>query len=206
MEKIYTAIGNFYNEEGTQLIDVPSDEEAIYAKVEEIMNTHPAGSTLNDEEVAIIRAYLPAIGCDEATQDGNYSLQGNGTVTKTAEGAGISVKAEGIMDVESRWEQEHDRKQWSGTMKVTRTGGEAAVKELTFDFYYLSIGMGVDGNMTVLYNEHYSRTFNDPYHLKDFNEGGEAQASRYDISKHIQWGFYMHATCRIRTDQGTLLI
>lgn len=206
MEKLYTAVGNFFNDESVQLIDVPGDEQEIYAKVEEIMASKPAGSELTEEEVAILRAYLPAIGTDEASQDDNYSLQGNGTVTKKAEGAGVSVDATGILDVESRWEQEHDRKQWSGTMKVQRTGGDAQVKELTFNFYYLSIGMGVSGNFVVLYNEHYSRTFNDPYHLKDFNEGGEAQASRYDISKHIQWGFYMHCTCEIRTDQGTLLI
>ena len=54
--------------------------------------------------------------------------------------------------------------------------------------------------------EHYARTFNDPYHLADFNDGGTAQAVRYDISKHIQWGFYMHCTCSVRTDEGTLLV
>ena len=206
MEKLYTAIGAFYNEEGTELIDVPSDEQEVYAKVEEIMNTKTAGSKLSAEELAILRAYLPAIGCDEQTQDDNYSLQGKGTATKKAEGAGLSVEATGILDVESRWEQEHDRKQWSGTMKVKRTGGEGIVKELTFDFYYLSVGMDVEGDFVVLYNKHYNRTFNDPYHLKDFDEGGEAQASRYDISKHVQWGFYMHTTCTIRTDMGTLVL
>ena len=37
MEKIYTAIGDFYNEDPSTLIDVPDNEEEIYAKVEEIM-------------------------------------------------------------------------------------------------------------------------------------------------------------------------
>ena len=206
MDKLYTAIGNFYNEEGTELIDVPSDEQEVYAKVEEIMAKNPVGSVLSDEDLAILRAYLPAIGSDEASQDENFSLQGCGTVTKMAAGCGISVDATGELDVTSRWEQHHDRKQWSGVMKVLRTGGKAAVKELSFDFYYLSVGMGVDGNFVVLYNEHYVRTFNDPYHLADFNGGGQAQASRYDISKHIQWGFYMHVQCSVRTDEGTLVI
>lgn len=204
MEKLYTAIGNFYNEEGTQLVDVPSDEEEIYAKVEGILKSHPAGSVLSDEEVAILRAYLPAIGTDEANQDEDYSLQGKGTVTKKAEGCGVAVDATGILEVQSRWGQE--RKQWSGTMKVQRTGGEAQVKELTFDFYFMSIGQNAEGQFIVLYAEHYTRSFNDPYHLADFNGGGQAQASRFDISKHIQWGFYMHSTCKIRTDEGTLLI
>ena len=206
MEKIYTAIGDFYNEEGSQLIDVPENEEAIYAKVEEIMEACPCGSVLSSEQIQILRAYLPAIGCDEATRDDNYSLQGKGTVTKTAEGCGIKVDATGELEVKSRWEQHHDRKQWAGNMNVKRAGGEAEVKELTFEFFYFSIGISVDNKPIVLYNEHYTRTFNDPYHLADFNGGGTAQASRIDISKHIQWGFFMHISCNVRTDHGTLLV
>ncbi|HAM15127.1 MAG TPA: hypothetical protein DCP91_04585 [Eggerthellaceae bacterium] len=206
MEKIFTAIGDFYNEADAQLIDVPENEEEIYAAVEEIMDNCPAGSVLTKEQVAILRAYLPAIGCDEATRDENYSLQGKGTVTKKAEGCGIAVEATGELNVESRWEQHHDRKQWAGNMNVKRVGGEAEVKELTFNFYYLSIGISVNNEPIVLFCEHYTRTFNDPYHLADFNGGGTAQASRFDISKHIQWGFYMKCTCSVRTDEGTLLV
>ena len=206
MEKIFTAIGDFYNEEGSDLIDVPADENEIYAKVEEIMEACPAGTVLTGEQIQILRAYLPAIGCDEATRDDNYSLQGKGKVTKKAEGCGIAVEATGELEVQSRWEQHHDRKQWAGNMNVKRIGGEAQVKELTFDFYYLSIGISVNNEPIVLFNEHYSRTFNDPYHLADFNGGGTAQASRFDISKHIQWGFFMHVKCSVRTDDGTLVI
>ena len=204
MEKLYTAIGDFYNEEDAQLIDVPEDQQEIYAKVEEIMKECPVGTVLSKEQIDILRAYLPAIGCDEATRDDNYSLQGKGTVTKKAEGCGIAVEATGELDVTSRWHA--DRKQWTGNMQVKRVGGEAQVKELTFNFYYLSIGVSVDNKPIVLYNEHYVRSFNDPYHLADFNGGGTAQASRVDISKHVQWGFYMHATCAVRTDEGTLLV
>ena len=206
MDKYYTAIGNFYNEEGTQLIDVPSDEKEIYEKVEDVMARNPMSSVLSDEDLAILRAYLPAISSDELSQDDRYSLQGKGIVTKHAEGCGVAVDAIGELDVTSRWELHHDRKQWTGVMKVNRTGGKAVVKELTFEFYYLSIGQDADGNFVVLYNEHYTRTFNDPYHLSDFNNGGQAQALRYDISKHIQWGFYMHVKCSIRTDEGSLVI
>ena len=206
MEKIYTAIGDFYVEEGAQLIDVPEDEEEIYAAIEKIMDECPAGTILTKEQIDILRAYLPAIGCDEATRDDNYSLQGKGTVTKKAEGCGIAVEATGELEVVSRWEQAHDRKQWTGNMNIKRAGGDAQVKELTFNFYYLSIGVSVDNQPIVLYNEHYVRSFNDPYHLADFNGGGTAQASRIDISKHIQWGFFMHVSCGVRTDQGTLLV
>ena len=204
MEKAYTAIGDFYNEEGAQLIDVPADEEAIYEKVEEIMKRNPMGSVLSDEDVAVLRAYLPAIGCDEASRSDEGSLQGKGLVTKSAEGCGVSIDAKGDLQVESRWNAE--RKQWMGDMHVTRTGGEAEVKELRFDFYFLSIGMGSAGKFIVLYNEQYTRRFNDPFHLSDFNGGGTAQASRMDISKHIQWGFYMHAKCSVLTAEGTLVI
>ena len=204
MEKLYTAIGDFYNEEDTELIDVPSDEETIYAKVEDVMKRNPMGSILSDEDVAVLRAYLPAIGTDESSRDDNYSLQGKGTVTKSAEGCGISVDATGELEVVSRWHA--DRKQWSGNMNVKRTGGTAEVKELMFEFYFLSIGQNAEGQFIVLFSEHYNRTFNDPYHLADFNGGGTAQASRFDISKHIQWGFYMHAKCGVRTNDGTLVI
>ena len=206
MEKLYTAIGDFYNEEGSQLIDVPSDEQEIYAKIEEIMESCPAGTVLTSEQIQILRAYLPAIGCDEATRDDNNSLQGKGMVTKKVEGCGVSVEATGELEVVSRWEQHHNRKQWTGSMNIKRTGGDAQVKELNFNFYVLSIGVSVDDQLIVLYNEHYTRTFNDPYHLADFNGGGTAQTSRIDISKHVQWGFYMHASCGVRADQGTLLV
>ena len=204
MEKLYTAIGNFYNDGSVPPVDVPSDEQEIYAKVEEIMARSPMGTVLKDEDVAILCSYLPAIGCDEATQDDSGSMQGKGEVTKKAEGCGISVDARGVLSVESRWHA--DRKQWTGTMFVTRTGGEAQVKELKFDFHYLSIGQDFNGKFIVLYNELYERSFNDPYHLADFNGGGTAQASRMDISKHIQWGFYMHAKCSVLTADGTLVI
>lgn len=202
MEKLFTAIGGFYNEEGTQLLSVPSDEQAIYAKVEEIMMRSPMGTVLKDEDVAILRSYLPAIGCDEASRDDSGSLQGKGEVLKKAEGCGISVDARGVLSVESRWHA--DRKQWTGIMYVTRTGGEAQVKELQFEFHYLSVGKDDQGRFIVLYNEIYHRSFNDPYHLADFNGGGTAQASRMDISKHAQWGFYMHVKCKVLTAEGTL--
>ena len=204
MEKHFAAIGNFYNEEGAQLIDVPADENEIYAKVEEIMEACPPSTVLTKEQADILRAYLPAIGCDEATSDDSYSLQGKGAVTKTGEGCGIAVEATGEVEVTSRWHA--DRKQWTGDMKVKRTGGALKAKELTFDFYFLSVGVNADGDPIVLYNEHYTRTFNDPRHLADFNDGNFAQASRIDISKHIQWGFYLRATCSVRTDMGTLLV
>ena len=202
MEKLFTAIGNFYNDGSEQLVDVPSDELEVYAKVEEIIARSPMGAILSPEDVTILRSYLPAIGSDEATQDADGSLQGKGLVTKTAEGCGVAVKATGELEVESRWHA--NRKQWTGNMKVERTGGEAQVKELSFEFDYLSVGQDVQGNFIVLYNERYFRSFNDPYHLADFNGGGQAQASRCDISKHIQWGFYMRAKCRLLTDEGTL--
>lgn len=204
MEKLYTAIGDFYNDGSFQPIAVPSDEQEIYSKINEIMMRSPMGTVLEDEDVAILRSYLPAIGCDEPSQDNDGSLQGKGEVTKKAEGCGIAVDARGVLSVESRWHAV--RKQWTGTMYVTRTGGEAEVKELRFEFHYLSIGQDVNGKFIVLYNEIYNRSFNDPYHLADFNGGGTAQASRMDISKHIQWGFYMHAKCSILTADGTLEI
>ena len=203
MEKVFTAIGDFYND-GGQTVDVPSDELEVYAKVEEIIARSPMGKILPDEDMAILRSYLPAIGCDEATQDNDGSLQGKGIVSKKAEGCGVVAEAIGELGVESRWHA--NRKQWTGNMKVTRIGGEAKVKELSFEFDYFSIGQDAQGNFIVLYNERYDRNFIDPYHLADFNNGGQAQASRCDISKHIQWGFYMRAKCFLRTDEGSLAL
>ena len=204
MDKFYTAIGNFYDDGTPLTVTVPDDEKEIYAKVEEIMARNPMGKVISDEDMAILRAYLPAIGSDEADQDADGSLQGKGIVTKDAEGCGVAAHATGELEVVSRWHA--NRKQWSGVMKIDRTGGDATVKELTFDFHYFSVGQDVEGRFIVLYNEHYSRSFNDPYHLADFNGGGQAQASRFDISKHIQWGFYMSAKCSLRTDEGTLVL
>ena len=154
--------------------------------------------------MAVLRACLPAIGSDEQTQDDNGSLQGKSTVEIAGKGLGLEVEARGELAVESRWHAE--RKQWSGDMHVTRKGGDEKVKELAFDFYYFSIGKTAQDEFIVLYNEHYNRTFIDPYHLGDFNRGGTAQASRIDISKHNQWGFFMHTKCSLLTAQGTLVL
>lgn len=206
MEKLYAAIGDFYNEEGTELIAVPENKVEVFEAVEKIMKECPASTILTDDQIKILRAYLPAIGCTETSRDENGSLEGKGVVTKKAEGAGIAVDAEALLQVHSQWEQQHDRKEWIGDMRITRTGGEAVVKELKIDLYFLSIGQDDHGNFIVLYNEHYDRVFNDPFHLLDFSNGGQAQASRFDISKHIQWGFYMHAKATILTDDGTLYV
>ena len=110
MEKLFTAIGNFYNPEGTQLIDVPENEEDIYKAVSKFIDENPMGAYISDEDLTMLRSYLPAVGTDEATQDGNGGLQGKGIVTKKAEGAGVEVEVKGDLAVESRWEQHHDRK------------------------------------------------------------------------------------------------
>lgn len=206
MDTRYAAIGGFYNEEGTELIAVPDDKTAVFAAVEEIMENCPASTVLTDEQVAILRAYLPAIGCDEQTQDENGSLQGKGTIEKSVEGCGIKAKVTANLEVASQWEQHHDRKQWVGNMALTREGDGLPVKELDFSFRYLSIGQNAAGEFIVLYNAAYGRDFTDPIHLNHFNEGGTAEASRIDISKHIQWGFYMHAKCEMRTNEGTLTV
>ena len=203
MEKAFAAIGAFYDD-GGQRVDVPADELEIYARVDDIMARNPMGSILSDEDMAVLRSYLPAIGCDEQGQDIDGSMEGKGVVTKSAEGCGVKVDASGELEVVSRWGAA--RKQWSGVMKVSRTGGEKVVKELSFEFDFLSIGQDEQGNFIVLYNEHYDRNFIDPYHLKDFNEGGQAQASRFNVSKHLQWGFYMRAKCYLRTDEGSLFL
>ncbi|MGI6032563.1 MAG: hypothetical protein ACOX69_04025 [Coriobacteriales bacterium] len=206
MEKAFTAIGAFYNEEGTELVEVPDDELAIYKKVDEIIAGNSMGNPLSEENLAILRSYLPAIGSDEQSQDDNGSLQGKGTVTKKISGCGIEVEATGLLDVSSVWEQVHDRKQWSGLMKVKRLGGDAKVLELSFSFMNVSIGKGPDGKFEILYSANHTRSFTDPYHIADFDNGGTAEASRFDISKHVQWGYYMRCTCAVRTDQGTLLV
>lgn len=203
MEKTYAAIGGFAGDGGAT-VDVPATDKEMCDKVEEIMASCPMGTVLTGEQVAILRTYLTEIGCDEVSQDYDGSLQGKGSVSIGAEGCGISVEARGDLEVESRWHAE--RKQWTGDMHVTRMGGDKVVKELAFDFYYFSIGQDAKGQFIVLYNEHYDRTFIDPYHLADFNGGGTAQASRLDISKHIQWGFYMHVKCSILTAEGTLVL
>ena len=204
MEKTICAIGDFYNSEDAQLIDVPADEAQVHAAIKDIMSRCSAGTELSDEDFAVLRAYLPAIGCDERSSDENGSLQGKGVITGAAEGCGIAVEKTGTLEVVSRWHAE--RKQWSGDMAISRTGGALEAKELSFDFYFLSIGLSSNNKPLVLFNEHYTRVFNDPYHLKDFNSGGKALVSRFDISKHNQWGFYMCATCGIRTSEGTLVV
>ena len=56
MDKLYAAIGNFYNDESVELIDVPADEEEIYAKVEEIMALKPRGYLLKPINMEMLLA------------------------------------------------------------------------------------------------------------------------------------------------------
>ena len=206
MEKAYTAIGDFYNEEGVELIDVPADEEEMYQAISKFIDENPMGTVIAADDLKMLRTYLPAIGCDETSRDGNGSLQGKGTVTKKKSGCGLDVEATGKLQVESRWEQHHDRKEWSGLFELERLGGEELILDFTCHFTYLSIGQNDAGEFCVLYSAKYDRKFTDSVHIKDVNGDGKASVSRFDISKHIQWGFFMLATCDVRTEQGTLRV
>ena len=204
MEKTVASIGNYYNEEGYQPIAAPDNQAEIDAKILDIMERNPASSVLSDDDLNILRAYLPALGCEEMSTGDNGSIQGKGTVKRTSEGAGVKVESTGTVEVESIWHA--DRKQWIGDMRIKRVGGEAKAKEIKFDFYFLSVGMSDDNEPIVLFNEHYDRVYTDTFHLNDFDEGGVAQTSRFDISKHVQWGFFAMVTCTILTNEGTLQI
>ena len=61
--------GVIFDFNGTMLFDGPLQEKAWRTWAREHLDLE-----LSDEDFAIVRAYLPAIGCDEATQDDNGSL------------------------------------------------------------------------------------------------------------------------------------
>ena len=203
MEKTRAAIGSF-NATGGATVDLPATDKEMCDKIEEIMAACPMGTVLTNDQIAILGTYLNAIGCDNVTQDYEGSFEGSGSVATSAEGCGVSAEARCGLSVEGRWGA--TRKQWTGDMQVTRTGGTENVSRVAFDFYFLSIGKDSQNRLIVLYNEHYDRAFTDPYHIEDFNGGGTARASRIDISKHVQVGFYMSAKCSLLTSQGTLVL
>lgn len=204
MEKAYNAIGGFYNAEGTELAPVPEDMAEVVETVEDILSKYGNAAVISDEDAKILRSYLPAIGSDEAGQDGNGALIGRGVTKKTVSGCGVTVEAEADLEVSTQWEQYHDRKQWKGIMKAKKIEG-IPVRALIFNFKYVSICQNAEGKFYIFYCRDYERVFNDPRHVEDFNNGGTAEGSRIEISKGLQWGFYMSCKISVRTAEGTLV-
>ncbi|MDO4503016.1 MAG: hypothetical protein Q4D06_07505 [Coriobacteriia bacterium] len=200
------AIGAYLNNEGAELIAVPEDREEIIAKVKEVMDANQPGSILSEDDLAILRAYLPAIGAAESTVNPTGGLNGKGKETVTVEGGGITVEATGTLDVTSVWEDFHDRKQWTGDMKIRKTDGTAPTMRIDFNFRFFGIGLDADGNHVVLHNKVQGRPFSDAVHTADFDAGNVAETCRIDISTFVQDGFFLAAECNIRTTAGLLTI
>lgn len=204
MAKLFTAIADFANE-GVELVEIPENKEELYAKIESVLAEYPTGAVIAGDDLLTLRSYLAAIGSDETTVAENGTLQGKGVIEKVAEGAGVTCKATSWLEVKSAWDR--DRHEWSAKMDITKIGGDARVLELTFCFEFVSFGATADGqDFEIMINDRYERVFNDTFHINDFNNGGTAIGSRYDTSKFIQWGYFVRATCAVRTTEGTLLV
>lgn len=196
MEKNFAAIGYFYNDENTQLADVPAEPKDVVAKVYEIVNASPAGTVLSAEDSAIVRAYLAAIGSASVTNSTDGALQGCEESEYAVEGAGAKLAVKSELECKGVWDR--TRMQWTGKMTVAEEGG-AGIISCEFTFTYASFTVTADGRVKVLYTSTHSRKYEGVY------AESPIVSTFIGTSNNVQWGYFMGACCKVVTEEGVVV-
>ncbi len=192
--KQFAAVGTFGDDGTENTVDVPGDIAEVLSKMDEITAKYDMGDILSDEDKAIVKAYLPAIGVDETSLSADNALVGEGTFAFDRSELGLDLHAEGEMGCKGVGE---GRIEWNARLDVKKTGGEGAVNSLKFIFQGIGFGVGPTGAMKVIYKRDFDRTF---------KAADAASASFFDRYTLAQWGFYYTARCEVLTDEGTIVL
>ncbi len=178
--------------------------EQAYADMVAFMDAHICGDVIPDAEIGTVINALTAIGSDEVSVSDDGALQGNGKIKYSKSGAGIDVDVETILECKGVWDR--NRMEWYYDMALNKTGGDAIIKDLVYNFRFISFGTGVKGDFKILTNYSYSVKVDDQERIAEFQNNGKIDVARIDISTNAQWGYCMIATCVISTSEGTLSI
>lgn len=192
--KQFAAVGTFADDGTENTVAVPEDIAEVLAKMDEIADKYEMGDVLSEEDNAIVKAYLPAVGVDESGLSADNAFVGSGSFAFDRSELGCDVHAEGEMGCKGVGE---GRIEWNAHLNIKQTGGDATISSLKFNFQGIGFGVGPTGVMKVIYKRDFSRTF----------APAEAMtASFFDRYTLSQWGFYYTASCEILTDKGTIII
>lgn len=192
--KSFAAVATFAENEEAAAVEVPGDIAEVRAKLQEIADKYGMGEVLSDEDQLIIKAYLPAIGCNEVGVSPDNALVGGGSYAFERSELGCDFKVEGNMWCKGVGE---GRIEYYNEMKVAKTGGDAKVLDMAFTFRGVSYGMGPSGALKVLYKREFTRSFS----------GVDAAAASFDDRyTFTQWGFFYTASCDVATSKGTVTL
>lgn len=193
-EKNFAVVGTFADDGNPNTVTVPSSTDEIIAKLDEIAAKYQMGEVLSEEDNAIVKAYLPAIGADESSISADGALVGGGRFAFDRSELGCDVHAEGLLSCEGVGE---GRIQLWTEMHVKKTGGDTEVLGYRFAFQGVGFGVGPTGAMKVIYKRNFAR---------EFGAAESAVASFCDRYTLAQWGFYYTAQCDLVTSKGIVTI
>lgn len=192
--KAFAAVGAFADDGSENTVTVPGNVAEVIAALDEIVAKYDMGEALSEEDKAIVKAYLPAIGADDTSLSADNAFVGEGSFAFDHSELGCDVHVEGKAGCRGVGE---GRIEWSNEMSVTKTGGTTDITDFAFRFQGVGFGVGPTGIMKVIYKRDFSRAF----------EASEsAFASIIDRYTLIQWGFYYKATCKLSTSKGDITI
>ena len=192
--KHYAAVATFAQSDEASTIEVPGDVAEVIAALDEIVAKYDMGDAISEEDQAIVKAYLPAIGVDSSELSQDNALVGEGSYAFDKSELGCDLHAEGRMGCRGAGE---GRIEWWADMAVSKTGGEARIANFKFTFQGAGFGVGPTGVMKLIYKRDFSR---------DFGASDSAAASFFDRYTLTQWGFYYTSTCEVLTEKGTIVV
>lgn len=193
-DKQYAAVATFAQSDEAGTIEVPGDVAEVIAALDGIVAKYDMGDAISEEDQAIVKAYLPAIGADSSELSQDNALVGEGSYAFDKSELGCDLHAEGRMGCRGAGE---GRIEWWADMAVSKTGGEARIANFKFTFKGAGFGVGPTGVMKLIYKRDFSR---------DFNASESAAGSFFDRYTLTQWGFYYTSTCEVLTDKGTIVV
>ena len=193
-DKHYAAVATFAQSDDAGNIEVPGDIAEVIAALDAIVAKYDMGDVIAEEDQAIIKAYLPAVGVDSSELSPDNALVGAGTYAFDMSELDCDLHVEGNMGCSGAGE---GRIEWWADMAVKKTGGDASIANFKFTFQGAGFGVGPTGVMKLIYKRDFTR---------DFNASEAAAGSFYDRYTLTQWGFYYTSQCEVLTDKGTVVV
>lgn len=165
------------------------------AKMKEFAATHQSGAVLAGEELENVKAWIAAIGCDEAGVSDQGSWQGKVKDSYDVEKDGLAVKVDTLIECKNVWDR--TRMEWYAEVGMQKTSNGQRLQEIECRFTYMGFGTNADGEAVLLYNNSYQKDYAADAVTKAFDAGKRAAVSHIDISNNVQWAFCAIVECTL---------
>ena len=194
MANSIAAVGIFADDASIPSVDVPQDLNEVVDTLNKIVDKYETGDVISDEDKAIVKSYLQAIGVDETSLSSYDALIGTGKFEFDRSELGLDVHVNGYCGCEDSGE---GRIVYMDEMNITKTGGDTEIRAFDFTMRGASFGMGPSGQMKLIYKREFKR---------DFAGGDSAGMSFFDRYTLTTWGFFFSCTCKLTTSKGDIII